>query len=251
VRNQQIIQLIIILIIAGSGLIRWVAQQLQEQKKKKAAQDAIERARLETLRTGRVPEAGALDLPQRDQARKEQEAAAARQAQVDEFIRRQQERARQRASREVGRGPTAGQNLPRIPGSSGPTVPMPTGRPRPAKAAPQGPARQPDRVARPVPTGRTIPRGAPQAPKKTQAPAPAPRPAPRAEPPAEAQATRTEAAAAAPAAPAASPARIRALVSTPRTPEEWRRAIVVNTILGPPPGLSGSDGEEKTLPWSV
>lgn len=248
-RNQQIIQLIIILIIAGSGLIRWVAQQLQEQKKKKAAQDAIERARLETLRTGRAPDAGALDLAQRDQARKEQEAAAARQAQVDEFIRRQQERARQRASREVGRGPTAGQNLPRIPGSSGPTVPTPTGRPRPAKAAPQAPARQPDRAARPVPAGRTIPRAV--SPKKSQT-APAPKPAPRAEPPgAPAGAKPAEVAAAAPAAPVAAPARIRALAATPRTPEEWRRAIVVNTILGPPPGLSGSDGEEKTLPWSV
>ena len=123
-----------------------------------------------------------------------------------------------------------------------------TARPRPAKAAPQAPARQPDRADRPVPAGRTIPRAA--SPKKSP-PAPAPKPAPRAEPPAETQAPRTEVAAAAPAVPAASPVRVRALVSTPRTPEEWRRAIVVNTILGPPPGLSGSDGEEKTLPWSV
>ena len=212
---QQRIQLVIILIFVGSGVIRWLFQRLQEQAAKKRALDAVEQRRLEALRTGRnlneIQEQAA--APAREQV--ETAAAAKRRAQIEEFRRRQQERTAQRSQTfdvpkpiqqtQVATGP-----IGRIPGSAGPTVPMPS--------------RKPPRVAAP-PT--------PQ--QKSRAPQAGPAPRPTRQP---AEPAPQRASAEPPAPPQASPRRIEPLVTAPQTPEQWRRAIVINAILGPAPGLS-------------
>lgn len=221
---QQRIQLVIILIFVGSGVIRWLFQRLQEQAAKKRALDAIEQRRLEALRTGRnlseIQEQSA--APEREQV--ETAAAAKRRAQIEEFRRRQQERTAQRSQtfdvpRPIQQTPVATGPIGRIPGSAGPTVPMP--------------ARKSPRVAAP-PTQQPKPR----APKAE----PAPRPT---RPPAEPASVRPSAEP--PAPPHAPPRRLDPVIVAPQTPEQWRRAIVINTILGPAPGLS-DDADPRQSP---
>src|ERR1051326_3431932 len=95
--NAQVwIKLIIIALLLGAGFIKGVATKLQEQAGKKRAMDDLERRRNDALRTGRNLEEISPVNPAMERARAEAEAAARRQAQIDEFRRRQQERARQR-----------------------------------------------------------------------------------------------------------------------------------------------------------
>jgi hypothetical protein len=213
VTPQQRIQLVIILIFVGSGVIRWIFQRLQEQAAKKRALDATEQRRLEALRTGRNLEPIQTQAAGPDREQVESGAAAKRRAQIEEFRRRQQERAAQRSqSAEATRlsrpGPVATGPMTRIPGSAGPTVPMPARKP-PRPQAPPTAATKPK--PRPVPSAR-VPVAAKPAPQPVAAAAVAPQPQPV--------------------------RRLDLDITAPQTPEQWRRAIVINTILAPAPGLT-------------
>lgn len=213
--NPGLIKLIFFLIVFGFSFLSWVFRKLQEQAAKKKARDAVERRKLESLRTGRtISEPVAVPTDPAEAARQE---AAKRRAQIEELRRRQQERVRQQAAAKTA-PPTARPSTPprdrpvarplppivKIPGSTGPTVPQtrPLPTPKPARPAPKRPvAKRPE----PKPEPRRI-----AAPLTTQQPAPT---------------------APAPAGPAgvsgAQPDR-------PRTPADWRRAIIMNEILSPP-----------------
>jgi hypothetical protein len=191
VNKQDLIRLILILLIAGSGFLRWVFVKLQEQAAKKRSQEEIEGRRTEALRTGRDLEETA--DPSVERARAEAEAARRRQAQIDEFRRRQQERARQRAEAQRASVPFPAQ---------------PASTPRPAAPRPSAP-----KATRQL----LVPSAAePEATHSLVA-----RPEPKAAP------------------------TVRAMPSHPRTPEQWRRAIVLSALLSPAPGLNGG-----TDPWS-
>jgi hypothetical protein len=195
------LKLIVILIIAGSGFIRWVVVQLQEQAAKKRAQDDLERRAVESLRTGRNLEP--VD-PRAERARLEAEAATKRQAQIEEFRRRQQERARQRV--EAPHGSTV---------AAAPSVPRPAPKPAPKPAAKPAAPPRPQRGPRQLLTPTAAPTPEPDMVRHAQAGGPR-------------------------------QAATGAVASvTPRTPEQWRRAIVASTILTPPPGIGG--GED---PWA-
>jgi hypothetical protein len=203
--KPDLIRLLIILLIAGSGFLRWVFVKLQEQAAKKRVQDEIECRRAESLRTGRNLEVDITPDPAVERARAETEAAARRQAQIDEFRRRQQERARQRADAQRGSVPF-------------PTEPASAQHPAPARAAP---------APRPTPARPVVQRG----PRQLLVPS---SPEPQAT---QAQAARPE--------PKAAQTAARTALGRPQTPEQWRRAIIMNTLLSPAPGLgTGAD------PWS-
>ncbi len=211
--NPAVIKLIIILLIAGSGFIRWVIVKLQEQAAKKRALEQVARRRDEALRTGRNLDEGGLPDPATERARLEAEAAARRQAQIDEFRRRQQERARARA--ESQRGPAA--------------APVPAASPAPP-------------VIRPTPRQEPSPRVALPS---TAAPGAAKRGPRRLLTPSSPEPETTHALVARPEQQPAAAQAARAALARPRTPEHWRRAIVMNALLAPAPGLGeGSD------PWS-
>lgn len=133
------IKLGIILLIAGSGIIRYIFGELQKKAAKKREIDALERARMEELRTGRPIEAeSAPDIDhaemqrQRREAQAASEAAAKRQAQIEEFRRRQRERAEQRAQTQRSSAPSV---------AKPPPAPRPA--PKPARAPEPRPAKKP------------------------------------------------------------------------------------------------------------
>jgi hypothetical protein len=184
--NPQWIKLLIIAIFAGSGLIRWIYVKLQEQAAKKRAMDMLEAGRVEELRTGRTVDAS----PEVERATPQQEAATRRQAQIEEFRRRQQERTAQRAGR--------GQATPARPKDA----------PKPAKR-PSEPKRGPKRVVAAALTPEELEKEQSQGPRALLTPE----------------------------RPAAGPV-VQAAFSRPGSPEDWRKVIVANTVLGKPPGLS-------------
>jgi hypothetical protein len=237
VNRVQVIQMLVVLFFVISPALRWALQKLQEQARQKRALDEMERRRLEALRTGRnlseIERIATAPPTEPTRAQRESEAALRRQAEIEEFRRRQQERARQRAQARA-QPPTAQQIPPivLIPGSTGPTVPMPAQRQQ---------QRQAQREQRPTQRAQRQP----QRPQR-QAPQPAPAPSrprsrlaadlsvqtpsdPRATQAFETPETAGEQAAAA----------LRSAGLTPRTAEEWRRAIILNAILSPPPSLAG------------
>jgi len=205
-QNQQnAIRLIVILAIAGSGLIRWLIIRLQEQAAKRRAVQEAERRQTEAIRTGRNLEESRPQDPVTIRARMEAEAAARRQAQIEEFRRRQAERARQRAEAQQR------------------TLPAPI----PAPAAP-----------RPAPQARPQPRPAPvrTAPKKRSSIS---RPLDEEAGTVHSLVARSEAPVASSAGGPAAGRIAAATVVQPRTPEEWRRAIVASMILSPGPAAGG------------
>ena len=222
--NPALIKLIIIVLFAGAGFFRWVFVKLQEQAAKKRALEELARRRDDALRTGRnLEEAGSLD-PNVLRARAEAEAAARRQAQIDEFRRRQQERARQRADAQRGAVPYPTQAPQRPPPQARPERQVV--RSSPARATP---------VAAPTPgpvTARPASRSGPrqlltpsaQEPESTQP-----------------QVARTETKVVATQGAQAA----RAAIGRAHTHEQWRRAIILSTVLSPAPGL-GEGGD----PWS-
>ena len=174
--KPDLIRLIIILLIAGSGLIRWVFVKLQEQAAKKRVADELERRRAEAFRTGRNLEEASAPDPVTVRAQAEAQAAARRQAQIDEFRRRQQERARQRTEAQRSAAPVASTPAqrpasPKVAPSPRPAAPSAASQRRPRKpllaAAPE-PEATPSPITRPGPT-QTAARaalGAPQTPEQ-------------------------------------------------------------------------------------
>mgnify|MGYP000069205150 CR=1 FL=1 len=122
--QQQVIQLIVVVLVAGSSVITWVFRKLSEQAALKKAEGQREREKLEVLRTGRIES----DEPRRAQARpaagaEDLEQLARRRAEQLRQLREMQ-LAKQRAAGGVATPTTTARNPIRsIPGSSGPTVP--------------------------------------------------------------------------------------------------------------------------------
>lgn len=202
--NNNYIHLIGLLIVVAFSILARAVKYLQDKKAKKDIRDRQEHRELEILRTGRDPAGG----PSGDAVR-QRELAARREAQLAELRRRAQQRSTQLP--EPGRTPpTMSAPMRSIPGSTGPTVPMGL----PPRAGPrQGP--------------KASPRPQPQ--KKGKG-----RPAPQPEP----VSTHTLVTAAPEAVTFEEMGRLnRSPVVTPlapRTPEEWRRAIIANEIMMPP-----------------
>lgn len=265
---------IIFLIIVAFSTLSWVYRKLQEQKARKAAQDAIERQREEMLRTGRVAD----DAPSAPaMAPVSGQTLAERQARLRE-LRRQQAQAQAQAGGALGSGqvtasPTGAQpprptsNVPPgmrevelWPGGPRILVPLPAG-PGAGGGGTQGQSGASRRTATPVaPTAQPARPRQQQRPKRPAQPTPSPQPQTMREQAASEQAaelatlTRRQALASAASAAANAPAEAakaaregRAVTSerssaaatlastlVPRNTAEWRRAIVLNEVLGKP-----------------
>jgi hypothetical protein len=252
--TQNWLQLIMLLVVFGGSFLSWMAKKLSEKAEQKRRQDALERRQAEALRTGRpVPEAAPAAAPETDRQR---ELAARRQAQLQELRRRQQERARKGAA--TGR-------------PAGPTPPAMPQRPQAGVRAPRGPA-----PGSPIPqrrTGRGEDRGAPPPlvviPGSSgpivvgRVPSPrSPAPAPASRPQRAVQRRGVQRAAAPPSLESVRPAPQRftelseaapalqtqvvsppspVISGVPRSPQDWRRAILAREILSPPLALRRGD----------
>ncbi len=256
--NQQYVHLLVLLIVAGSSFFGWLVRVLKEQAAKKRAQEAIEKQKLETLRTG--PRSGdtvsastqaTLEAPTADPL---QEAARRRREQIERA------RAAARAST-----PTPAPSAPQPSSSSDDlTIRLPNGvvlklpGNAPPTPAPPAPAPSAPRV-QPRPDTRSQPQIAKKpAPARTRQPArpvrssnappgdPPPqlgrlgtRPTETIEIPAELAPISAITAISAVAAPPA----IRPAVIDPRsmTPADWRRAFITNEVLREPMSLRTED----------
>jgi len=222
-------QLIGLLIVVGFSLISWIFRKLNEQAQKKRARDMIEQRKLEMLRTGRDPNEVAVSAEVSEQAERQREIAARREAQLAELRRRAQARQQGEASPPVAppvgpsvatmRGPVL-----RIPGSTGPTVPPPLESRALRNTTPQGQVpirpnqkREQQRPAKPVrmPKAQPVARAVDDDEEVTHRLVPDDVVGRRAMPVVSAVA--------------------------PRTPEEWRRALIANEILSPPLALRVRD----------
>ncbi len=206
-RNFPTHLIFVLILLAFSG-ISWVYRQLKAQQAIKRIKDREEQRQLEALRTGRNP--AAENQQDSGEAQRQRELAARREAQLAELRRRAQQRASQQAGEPAPRPtpPIATPPIPQyIPGSSGPTVP-----PRPPSPV-RTPPRQTARVQ-----SQSQPLPAVRAKQKQSAAAPI-----------TAHIDHLHDEVVIPRTP--SPV-IHA--SAPRTPEEWRRAILASEILSPP-----------------
>ncbi len=209
-----------LIIIVGFSVISWIYRQLKEQANKKKARDLIEERQREMLRTGRDPGAVAMQAESAEEDRRRQEIAARREAQLAELRRRAQMRQQQGAG---AAPPVAAPTPPPVPQTLAPTHATASGRtlssrgsmgPPPAQRVEQRPvypAPAPRQQARPV-----------QKPVRAK---PTPRPQVRVEEPEETHRLVAD-------EPAAR--KVAVVSAAPRTPEEWRRAIIANEILSPP-----------------
>jgi hypothetical protein len=228
--TQQWINLIVIALIVGFSALSWLARKLQEQAARKRALEEIERRRAELLRTGKDPGVVVEPVLSAQEARL-QEIAARRQAQLQELRRRAQMRQQQGGSvtaRVPGLPPRASTPVPvPMPRPAPSPRPVPIARP-PAPAPPRTPSRGPVEPAR-------RPRSAPPAAVPRPARPAAIRPAPRPEVIGESHAERLV-----PDVPL-EPPRPKAGHRrwSPRSAAEWRRAVVLAEILGPPVGRKG------------
>jgi hypothetical protein len=241
---------IILAIIIGASVISWVFRKIQEEAERRGRRDALARREMERLRTGREP---GPEVDSVDQMQRTQELQVRRQAQLQELRRRQQERARVQQTQvrtveaRIGPGvatpPTTstpsgtaarGARVPPlvwVPGSSGPTVPQRSPTARRTPASPQTPSQttprtrqptaRPPATPRPVPTSRVEPTTRP--PRKSVFQTPPQPPPPPPAPPALVPAREVYARTGASSRPAIAP----------RTPSEWRRAIIMHEILSP------------------
>ncbi len=228
-RNWQ--SLLLFLIAVGFPVMRAVLQAIARQREAAKAEQMKQKQVEESLRTGKGIEPTDQQPPPPADA-----LEARRRAQLEELRRRGRERA-------------AGA-MARIPGSPGPTVPMPTrpGRTAPARSPVPPPVRPTARQtppSRPAPTaGRPVPKpsAASRRQQQKQSARPSP-PPPRVE---EAEVRRLV-----PDAPISSlttlpPAR----AASDGSPEvhvafvaDWRRALILKEILDPPMALRDeSDG---------
>lgn len=198
------IHLIIFIILLAFSAISWVYRQLKAQQAVKRIKDIEEQRQLEVLRTGRDP---AAELQEdTGETQRQRELAARREAQLTELRRRAQERARQQSHEPAP--PTAPTSLPQhIPGSTGPTV---SSSPPPSTV--RIPPRQTSRVqsqSQPLPAVRA---------KAKQSAAKVPIHATLHDEPVIVKA----------------PPVAVVQINFPRTPEEWRRAIIASEIMSQP-----------------
>lgn len=253
--RQQWTQLIIILLFVGFSVLSWAFRQLREYQQKQAARQAAERRRLEMLRTGRG-EAQADERPvavappgapprspdlHDDARRRLQELAQRRRAELEEMARR------------AAGGSVAGAPM----GGPRPATPVPVQRTprawgeRPAtkieqerRAAEQARRRaekqdKQDRseARRRAEQARVVERqraeaDARQAAAEQQTAATAA---------ADALGTSDPGRAGRPSLAMAIGAARLGPGSTPATVEQWRRAVVLMSVLGPPTALRGDD----------
>lgn len=247
-------QVLVLLLIFGASAIQWVIKNLKEQAAKKRAADERQRMEEEALRTGRSATADSAARLENVAARR-MPAADPEEARLAELARRRQElvaELRRRAAAKQGGGGAgasgvgAPSGLPRTMPSRGTTA---TVRPAmtasggltqsgevrgvgPGNAVVPGP-RVPGRPVEPV-ASRPVQRGA-------QRPAPA-RPAPKPRPAVMEEEERR--------VPLVAPMAAEGVVASPRgasrgvpvfragmRPEELRRAIVLQEVLGPPASM--------------
>lgn len=207
--NQQVIQLIVIVIAVGFSAISWIFKKLQEQAAKKRVRDMQSERELEVLRTGRDPSTGA--APGQAAGESEQQR---RQREIAARREAQLAELRRRAAARTSPPPTE-RPIERIPGTSGPTVPQPVRRapertkPRPAPSKPAARAPQQSRRPQVVEIEEPVHRTVPDMP------------------------------------PVSSPV---VQVPTPRTAEEWRRAIIASEIMSPPLAAR-APGESAPIPF--
>lgn len=266
--NQNYLQLIIVLLIVGSSFITWVIRKLQEQRIKKAQRDAIERRRLELLRTGRDPGEQSLEAPMGpgEPAATPSDPEAARRAELARRRREQIEMLRRRqAGQAGGRGGQAGGGqgggaVGNASASGGQaseiTIQLPGGRvlriPAPQQPGQTGPAPAGGsagerRPATPRPAPKTAPtRSSPalERPKSRAKPAPVPRPADPSDTGESSTHRLVETRGAAAAGPAVTAASID---GKPMTAADWRRAFIAGQILGRPVA-ERRPGEEPLAP---
>ncbi|HRJ49932.1 MAG TPA: hypothetical protein PKU91_05335, partial [Phycisphaerales bacterium] len=105
--RQQVIQLIIFALFIGASGIGWILRRIGEQAQRRAAEQALERRRLELLRTGRdpglsSPQARGTIGPARVSAGGELTVAERRQRQLEELRRRQLARSQGQAGSQGG-----------------------------------------------------------------------------------------------------------------------------------------------------
>ncbi len=272
--QQQIIQLIIIALVAGSSTLGWVFRKLKEHADKRAREQAGERRKLESLRTGREmseesASMGSMSGPspiQISQQSSQQtnpqasEIAERRKRQLEELRKRQL--ARTQRNDEGGGGSvilppqqTTSRSAPRpmptsIPGSTGTTVPTQ----QQSRGGRQ--QRQRDRGGQrgPAPTAPPQQQQRPQNRQQQRAPQPQRDIPQRSDVPNRAAALQRGEEGAQHMGAGLNPAnasiesvmaemdarrgqRNAALGGQPITPEDWRRAIVMNEILSTPMSL--------------
>jgi hypothetical protein len=201
-------ELVVIVLALGSGAIGALAKKIREQAEKKRAQDALMRAELERLRTGRDPEQPAEPLPQP--------------VAEPELVRKRREHIER--LRRASQAATEGAVVIQVPGAGPIVIARPTARPAPtARPVPPG--------MRPAPPRRESKRRA----KPIAPPAPAPSRTPHILTPTEST-TRRRVDAYEPAA-APAPAAATAAAALPRSREDWRRLVVMQEVLSPPLAL--------------
>jgi hypothetical protein len=248
------IRLIGFLIIVGFSVLSWVLRKVQEQAAKKKAQEAIERRELELLRTGR-PESGVMTARVATTSAPPAPAGPPAQSEVD---RRIEELRRRREAMARRRAEEGSRTVTQTSASAPPTAPSPR------------PAPPPDRPTVFVPGGSEgpifVPRQRTDASTSARPATPAPRPAvarakrdqrpeepKRPAKPASRNGGRghladtlerrdaSQAARNAETAPAPPPLVIRSSDAIPRSPAEWRRALIAREVLAPPLGLRTVD----------
>lgn len=257
--RQQWTQLIIILLFVGFSVLSWAFRQLREYQQKQAARQAAERRRLEMLRTGRGEaradeqrvEARPLEAPPRapdvhdDARRRLQELAQRRRAELEAMARRA-------AGGSGGGAPKAG---PR------PATPVPVQRTPQARGERPGTnveqqrraAEQARRRAEKLEKQDRI-----EAKRKAEQAKVVERQRAEADARQAAAEQQTAASAAAdalgtgesgrsgrPALATAIGAARLGPGATPATAEQWRRAIVLMNVLGPPAALRPDDPDRR------
>lgn len=144
--QQQIINLVVVVLIAGSSAFSWIFRKLQEQAALKRAEAQRERKSIEALRTGRESPEDSDRTQARASAAASNRGAAGTSMGAEDLQRLAERRAQQlRQLREMQLAKQGGTGVPTppgragrdvitsIPGSSGPTVP---GRRQPLPATP-------------------------------------------------------------------------------------------------------------------
>jgi hypothetical protein len=196
-------EIVVIILALGSGAIGALAKKSREQAEKKRAQDALMRAELERLRTGRDPEQPAEPVPQPVAAE-------------PELVRKRREHIER--LRRAAQAAPEGAVVIQVPGAGPIVIARPSPRTAPAGMRPAPPRREPKRRAKPV---------AP--------PPPVPSRTPHVLTPTESTTQRRVDAYEPSTAPA--PAAPMTAAALPRSREDWRRLVVMQEVLSPPLAL--------------
>lgn len=217
-------QFILILIMFGLSFLSWLFKRMRERYVIKQARMLEERRREEALRTGRHADHSA---PQHDTIAQRQAAEQARRAREQAAAQRRIQTGR------VALGPASPGSRP----AQGPSAPFPRAPMRPAAASP--PARRPAPSPRPLQPKPQRQRPAPRAPERAAAPRQAATLSPLGKVILENErSTQRLVMESAPAPPSVQShgtyVGLRGTLATKPTTAEWKRAIMLSEILGPP-----------------